>query len=112
MRQRAVRVHDLLCVSIFGVLPLRTRHAAGCPKHREQIVFRREDNKPLSSRRNTICSRPSVGLCICSGSLPALQQRDNLIVVRMGEHIEHTRGDRLIGRHARYVSGKGFCVAA
>ena len=40
MKQRTVRVHDLLCVSIFGVLPLRTRHAAGCPKHREQIVFR------------------------------------------------------------------------
>jgi len=23
----------------------------------------------------------------------------------MREHIEHARGDRLVGRHARYVSG-------
>ena len=41
----------------IGTPPLRTRHAASYPKHREQIIFRREDSNPLSSRRNTICSR-------------------------------------------------------
>ena len=58
MRQRATRVHDLLCIS-----PLGTTHCLAPATSRaalEQIVFRREDNKPLSSRRNTICSRPSV----------------------------------------------------
>ena len=87
----------------------------------EQIVFRREDNRPLSSRRNTICSRPSdmclptelgCGMSARPRNLTALQQHHNLIVVRMWEHIQHARGDRLVGRHARQVSGKGFCVAA
>ena len=85
----------------IGTPPLRTRHAASYPKHREQIIFRREDSNPLSSRRNTICSRNWMWMSARPRNLTALQQRHNLIVVRMREHIEHARGDRLVGGHAR-----------
>ena len=59
----------------IGTPPLRTRHAASYPEL--DVDERSTDN------------------------LPALQQHHNLIVVRVREHIQHARGDRLIGGHVR-----------
>ena len=126
-----INIQKILFVALYDTKPTairqyagaplpRARHTAGNPYNTASRWFLTEQVGKSHLLVEILPARALV-LCICSqnwdwevypGSLPALQQRHNLIVVRVREHIQHARGDRLVGGHARQVSGKGFCVAA
>ena len=55
---------------------------------------------PTCSRKNDLLAGETDEDTL-QAQLPAPEQRHHLIVVRVREHIEHTRGDRLIGGHVR-----------